>query len=161
STMLVYTTGHGVHGFTYDTSLGEYFLSHPDMHIPKDGSTYSINEGLYNLFDDAIRGYIGYCKDCCYTARDIGSLVADFQRNLLKGGIYIYPATQKDAKGKLRLIYECNALAFLVEQAGGRASDGRRRILEIAPESLHQRSPFFVGSVNMVEKAESFYDQVA
>lgn len=161
STMLVYTTGHGVHGFTYDTSLGEYFLSHPDMHIPKDGSTYSINEGLYNLFDDAIRGYIGYCKDCCYTARYIGSLVADFHRNLLKGGIYIYPVTQKDAKGKLRLIYECNALAFLVEQAGGRASDGRRRILEIAPESLHQRSPFFVGSVNMVEKAESFYDQVA
>lgn len=158
STMLVYTTGHGVHGFTYETSLGEYFLSHPDMHIPEDGNTYSINEGLYNSFDEAVKGYIAYCKDSRYTARYIGSLVADFHRNLLKGGIYIYPATLKDPRGKLRLIYECNALAFLVEQAGGKASDGRRRILDLQPESLHQRTPFYVGSVNMVEKAESFFD---
>lgn len=155
STMLVYTTGHGVHGFTYEASLGEYFLSHPDMQIPEDGKIYSINEGLHNSFDSSMKEYIKYCKDSCYTARYIGSLVADFHRNLLKGGIYIYPATAKDPKGKLRLIYECNSLAFLVEQAGGKASDGHRRILDIDPESLHQRSPFYVGSKNMVEKAES------
>ncbi|MGC1244273.1 MAG: class 1 fructose-bisphosphatase [Chryseosolibacter sp.] len=154
STMLVYTTGHGVHGFTYEASLGEYFLSHPDMHIPEDGKIYSINEGLSNSFDTAVKDYIRYCKDSAYTARYIGSLVADFHRNLLKGGIYIYPATKKDMRGKLRLIYECNALAFLAEQAGGKASDGQRRILDIEPESLHQRSPFYVGSKNMVEKAE-------
>ena len=153
STMLVYTTGHGVHGFTYETSLGEYFLSHPDMQIPEDGKIYSINEGLYNSFDPSMKAYVKHCKDCCYTARYIGSLVADFHRNLLKGGIYIYPATSKDPNGKLRLIYECNALAFLAEQAGGKASDGHRRILDIDPESLHQRSPFYVGSKNMVEKA--------
>src|SRR5690606_34942260 len=144
STMLVYTTGHGVHGFTYEPSLGEYFLSHPDMKIPEDGKIYSINEGMYNSFDEGIRRYISYCKDSGYTARYIGSLVADFHRNLLKGGIYIYPRTAKDLHGKLRLIYECNALAFIVEQAGGMASDGRQRILEIQPTSLHQRSPFFV-----------------
>lgn len=156
STMLVYTTGHGVHGFTYEASLGEYFLSHPDMQIPDDGKTYSINEGLYNSFDDGVKGYIQHCKDSCYTARYIGSLVADFHRNLLKGGIYIYPATAKDTNGKLRLIYECNALAFLAEQAGGRASDGHQRIMEITPQSLHQRTPFYVGSRKMVEKAESY-----
>src|SRR5690349_18724635 len=141
STMLVYTTGHGVHGFTYETSLGEYFLSHPDMQIPEDGKIYSVNEGLYNLFDESVRKYLQHCKDCTYTARYIGSLVADFHRNLLKGGIYIYPATAKDAHGKLRLIYECNALAFLAEQAGGKATDGDRRIMEIEPTSLHQRTP--------------------
>ena len=156
STMLVYTTGHGVHGFTYEASLGEYFLSHPDMQMPVDGKIYSINEGLSNSFDDAMKGYVQHCKDSSYTARYIGSLVADFHRNLLKGGIYVYPATKKDPRGKLRLIYECNALAFLAEQAGGKASDGSRRILDIEPESLHQRSPFYVGSKNMVEKAESF-----
>lgn len=156
STMLVYTTGHGVHGFTYEASLGEYFLSHPDMQIPEDGKTYSVNEGLYNLFDESVRRYLQYCKDCTYTSRYIGSLVADFHRNLLKGGIYIYPATTKDTRGKLRLIYECNALAFLVEQAGGKASDGQVRIMEIEPTSLHQRTPFYVGSKKMVEKAESF-----
>lgn len=154
STMLVYTTGHGVHGFTHEASLGEYFLSHPDMQIPEDGKIYSINEGLYNSFDEGVRLYIRHCKDSNYTARYIGSLVADFHRNLLKGGIYVYPATTKDPNGKLRLIYECNALAFLAEQAGGKASDGYRRIMEIQPESLHQRSPFYVGSKNMVAKAE-------
>ena len=156
STMLVYTTGHGVHGFTYEASLGEYFLSHPDMQIPEDGKIYSVNEGLYNSFDDAMKGYLTHCKDSCYTARYIGSLVADFHRNLLKGGIYIYPGTSKDRRGKLRLIYECNALAFLAEQAGGKATDGERRIMEIEPQTLHERTPFYVGSKKMVEKAESF-----
>jgi len=153
STMLVYSTGYGVNGFTYETSLGEYFLSHPEMQMPEDGKTYSINEGLSNSFDPAVNAYIRHCKDECYTARYIGSLVADFHRNLLKGGIYIYPSTNKDPKGKLRLIYECNALAYLAEQAGGKASDGHRRILDIKPESLHQRTPFYVGSKNMVDKA--------
>ena len=156
STMLVYTTGHGVHGFTYEASLGEYFLSHPDMQIPADGKIYSVNEGLFNSFDGPMKEYLKHCKDSYYTSRYIGSLVADFHRNLLKGGIYIYPGTSKDPKGKLRLVYECNALAFLVEQAGGKASDGRRRILDLEPESLHQRTPFYVGSKNMVEKAEQF-----
>jgi fructose-1,6-bisphosphatase I len=155
STMLVYTTGHGVNGFTYESTLGEYVLSHPDMTIPEKGKTYSINEGLSNSFSPAVKDYIQFCKDENYTARYIGSLVADFHRNLLKGGIYIYPATAKDRNGKLRLMYECNALAFLAEQAGGKATDGKRRILEIKPESLHERTPFYVGSKAMVEKAES------
>lgn len=156
STMLVYTTGHGVHGFTYEASLGEYFLSHPDMEIPVDGKVYSVNEGLSNSFEAGVNKYLQHCKDSGYTSRYIGSLVADFHRNLLKGGIYIYPATKKDSNGKLRLIYECNALAFLAEQAGGKASDGHQRILEIQPETLHQRTPFYVGSRNMVERAEAF-----
>ncbi|MBL7876966.1 MAG: class 1 fructose-bisphosphatase [Cyclobacteriaceae bacterium] len=156
STMLVYTTGHGVNGFTYESTLGEYVLSHPDMTIPADGRIYSVNEGLSNSFSESVKTYLTYCKDNNYTARYIGSLVADFHRNLLKGGIYIYPATAKDKMGKLRLMYECNALAFLAEQAGGRATDGKNRILEIKPKDLHQRTPFFVGSTKMVEKAESF-----
>jgi fructose-1,6-bisphosphatase I len=155
STMLVYSTGHGVNGFTYEASLGEYFLSHPDLEMPRDGTIYSVNEGLSNSFDASVKAYIRHCKECGYTARYIGSLVADFHRNLLKGGIYIYPATRKDPMGKLRLIYECNALAYLAEQAGGKATDGHRRILDIEPESLHQRTPFFVGSRDMVEKAET------
>jgi fructose-1,6-bisphosphatase I len=153
STMLVYSTGFGVNGFTYEPSLGEYFLSHPQMEIPPDGNTYSINEGLSNSFAPSVNAYIRYCKDQHYTARYIGSLVADFHRNILKGGIYIYPATEKEPRGKLRLMYECNALAFLVEEAGGKASDGHRRILDITPASLHQRTPFYVGSANMVERA--------
>jgi fructose-1,6-bisphosphatase I len=156
STMLVYTTGHGVNGFTYEPSLGEYFLSHPNMKIPEDGKIYSVNEGSANSFSQPVKDYVQYCKDKSYTARYIGSLVADFHRNLLKGGIYIYPATSRDPKGKLRLMYECNALAFIVEQAGGKASDGNDRILDIALNDLHQRTAFYVGSKNMVEKAESF-----
>jgi fructose-1,6-bisphosphatase I len=156
STMLVYTTGHGVNGFTHEPSLGEYFLSHPDMQIPSSGKIYSINEGLSNSFDTSVTEYLRYCKDNNYSGRYIGSLVADFHRNLLKGGIYIYPATAKDKNGKLRLMYECNALAFLAEQAGGKASNGKDRILDMQPEGLHQRTPFFVGSRHMVEKAESF-----
>ncbi len=153
STMLVYTTGHGVNGFTYEPTLGEYFLSHPDMTIPETGKIYSINEGSGNSFSEGVRSYIQYCKDNSYTARYIGSLVADFHRNLLKGGIYIYPATAKDANGKLRLMYECNALSFIAEQAGGKASNGKGRIMEIKPKDLHQRTPFYVGSLKMVEKA--------
>ncbi len=157
STMLVYTTGHGVNGFTYEPSLGEYFLSHPDMMIPDDGSIYSVNEGMFNSFPDAVKKYIDHCHDCQYSARYIGSLVADFHRNLLKGGIYMYPSTQKNPEGKLRLMYECNALSFIVEQAGGMASTGTGRILEVEPQSLHQRVPLFIGSRKMVEKVISFF----
>ncbi|MBX2968366.1 MAG: class 1 fructose-bisphosphatase [Cyclobacteriaceae bacterium] len=156
STMLVYTTGHGVNGFTYEPTLGEYFLSHPDMQIPAEGKIFSVNEGSYNSFSEGVKHYLQFCKEKNYTGRYIGSLVADFHRNLLKGGIYIYPATAKDNQGKLRLMYECNALAFVAEQAGGKASDGKQRIMDIEPKSLHQRTPFFVGSKNMVDKAESF-----
>jgi fructose-1,6-bisphosphatase I len=156
STMLVYTTGHGVNGFTHEPTLGEYFLSHPDMMMPTDGKIYSINEGSYNSFPNGVREYVNYCKEKNYTGRYIGSLVADFHRNLLKGGIYIYPATAKDPSGKLRLMYECNALAFIAEQAGGMATDGKMRVMDIQPRDLHQRTPFYVGSKNMVLKAESF-----
>lgn len=158
STMLVYTTGHGVNGFTYEPTLGEYFLSHPDMRMPEDGKIFSINEGQALSFAPAVTKYINYCKEKAYTGRYIGSLVADFHRNMLKGGIYIYPATAKDKNGKLRLMYECNALAFIAEQAGGLATDGRNRIMEIRPTALHQRVPFYVGSKKMVEKACSFTD---
>ncbi|HRG11254.1 MAG TPA: class 1 fructose-bisphosphatase, partial [Cyclobacteriaceae bacterium] len=145
STMLVYTTGHGVNGFTYESTLGEYVLSHANMKMPENGKIYSINEGSANSFAQSVNEYIQFCKDQNYTARYIGSLVADFHRNLLKGGIYIYPATAKDKNGKLRLMYECNALAFLAEQAGGMATDGHTRILELKPKDLHQRTPFYVG----------------
>lgn len=155
STMLVYTTGHGVNGFTFEPTLGEYVLSHPDMIIPEDGTTYSINEGMANHFPERVKRYVQFCKDNDYRARYIGSLVADFHRNLLKGGIYIYPSTKKDPEGKLRLMYECNALAFLAEQAGGAATDGHRRILSIRPTTLHQRTPLFIGSKRMVEQAVS------
>jgi fructose-1,6-bisphosphatase I len=155
STMLVYTTGHGVNGFTYEASLGEYFLSHPDMRMPDDGKIYSINEGSANSFSTAIKNYVQFCKDKNYTGRYIGSLVADFHRNLLKGGIYIYPATAKDPLGKLRLMYECNALAFIAEQANGKATNGKIRILDIQPEDLHQRTPFHVGSRKMVDTVDS------
>jgi fructose-1,6-bisphosphatase I len=161
STMLVYTTGHGVNGFTYDPSLGEYLLSHQNMVIPKDGQIYSINEGSSLSFSPSVINYINYCKEEKYSGRYIGSLVADFHRNLLKGGIYIYPATAKDPKGKLRLMYECNALAFIAEQAGGMAIDGNQRILDIKPSTIHERVPFFVGSTKMVEKAMSFNRQTS
>lgn len=142
STMLVYTTGHGVNGFTYESTLGEYVLSHANMKMPEDGKIYSINEGSANSFAQPVNDYIQYCKNQNYTARYIGSLVADFHRNLLKGGIYIYPATAKDKNGKLRLMYECNALAFLAEQAGGSATDGQGRILELKPKICISARPF-------------------
>ena len=153
STMFVYTTGKGVNGFTYEPSLGEYILSHQNMKMPKDGTIYSVNEGSYNSFGSEVKKYIEKCKERGYSARYIGSLVADFHRNLLKGGIYFYPSTSKAPNGKLRLMYECNALAFIAEQAGGKATDGKNRILDIEPESLHQRVPFYVGSKHMVEEA--------
>lgn len=160
STMLVYTTGKGVNGFTLDPSIGEFCLSHPDMKIPDTGVIYSINEGNYTHFPDGVKKYIKYCQEedkatnRPYSSRYIGSLVADFHRNMIKGGIYIYPSTGKSPKGKLRLLYEANPLAFIVEQAGGKASNGFDRILELMPESLHQRTPLFIGSKVMVEKAE-------
>ncbi|MFP5471654.1 MAG: class 1 fructose-bisphosphatase [Bacteroidia bacterium] len=152
STMLIYTTGNGVHGFTYDPGIGVFFLSHPDLKFPNDGKIYSINEGNINQCDDKVKNYVKYCQEQSYSARYIGSLVADFHRNLLKGGIYIYPNTTKAPNGKLRLMYEANPLAFLAEQAGGLATDGTQRILDIEPTDLHQRVPLFIGSKAMVEK---------
>lgn len=162
STMLVYSTGHGVNGFTLDPSIGEFCLSHPDLKCPKTGTIYSLNEGNYTQFPEGVKQYIKHCqvKDTAtsrpYSSRYIGSLVADFHRNLLKGGIFIYPSTAKSPSGKLRLLYECNPLAFVIEQAGGKASDGQRRILELVPTSLHQRTPLFIGSAEMVTTAEEF-----
>lgn len=161
STMLVYTTGNKVNGFTYEPSLGEFFLSHRNMCIPEDGKVFSINEGYYYDYEEEIKAYILSCKERRYSARYIGSLVGDFHRNLLKGGIYLYPSTQKNPYGKLRLLYECNALAFIAEQAGGKATDGRQRVLDIVPESFHQRTPFFVGSPVMVDEAMGNLKQVA
>lgn len=153
STMLVYSTGHGVNGFTLDPSIGTFCLSHPDMKAPENGKIYSVNEGNYNDFAPGVQAYIQQCREKRMSARYIGSLVADFHRNLLKGGIYLYPATAKAPKGKLRLLYEANPLAFLVEQAGGMATDGTQRILDIVPTELHQRCPLYIGSKAMVEEA--------
>ena len=153
STMLVYTTGHGVHGFTLDPSIGTFCLSHPDMTTPADGSIFSVNEGNLHDFSPGIQRYIDDCKKQRMSARYIGSLVADFHRNLMKGGIYLYPGTAKAPKGKLRLLYEANPLAMIVEQAGGMATDGTTRILDLKPTELHQRCPLFIGSKAMVEKA--------
>ena len=150
STILTYTTGQGVNAFTYENSLGEFFLSHPSIKSPEDGSIYSVNEGNYNDFVSAARAYIVSCRMKEYAGRYIGSLVADFHRNLLKGGIYLYPASKKYPKGKLRLLYECYPLAFLAEQAGATSSDGYQHILDIEPNALHQRSPIYIGSKNMV-----------
>jgi len=156
STMLVYTTGHGVNGFTYENSLGEFFLSHPDIQAPETGNIYSINEGLYYKMSEGLRNFVCDCKKNELSARYIGSLVADFHRNLLKGGIYIYPGTDKTPHGKLRLLYEANALAFIAEQAGAKATNGKDRILDMMPTSLHQRTPLFIGSRKLVEEAEEF-----
>lgn len=160
STILVYSTGNGVNGFTLDPSIGEFCLSHPDIQTPKDSNIYSLNEGNTSQFPQGVRDYILYCKEenkaekRPYSSRYIGTFVADFHRNLLKGGIFIYPPTAKAPNGKLRLLYEVNPLAFLIEQAGGRATDGKNRVLEIQPVDLHQRCPLFIGSENMVRKAE-------
>ena len=160
STMLVFTTGSGVNGFTYDPTLGEFFLSHPGMVIPEEGKIYSINEGSYNSFSEPVKAFIEQCRDRDLSGRYIGSLVADFHRNLLKGGIYVYPATAKSPNGKLRLMYECNALAFVIEQAGGKASTGEKRIMEIEPQEIHQKVPFFIGSRAMVERADTFHKEL-
>jgi len=160
STMLVYTTGHGVNGFTLNPAIGSYYLSHPNMQFPEDGSIYSVNEGNYSDFPLGIKKYIKYCQqdedERPYTSRYIGSLVSDFHRNMIKGGIYMYPKSTKNPKGKLRLLYECNPMAFIAEQAHGKASDGFTRIMDIQPTELHERVPFICGSKNMVEKAEEF-----
>lgn len=162
STMLVYTTGNGVNGFTYDPSLGMFLLSHENIRIPEQGSIYSVNEGGYVRFPQGVKKYIKYCQEEAsqenrpYKSRYIGSLVSDFHRNMLKGGIYMYPQASSYPQGKLRLNYECNPMAFLAEQAGGLATDGKQRILDIQPQSLHQRSPFFTGSRQMVENVMQF-----
>jgi fructose-1,6-bisphosphatase I len=159
STILVYTTGKGVNGFTLDPAIGEFFLSHPNMQMPENGRLYSVNEGNINDFDPQLRAYLAYCQSNDnqtgkpYSGRYIGSLVADFHRNLIKGGIYIYPAVPAAPQGRLRLLYECNPLAFIAEQAGGLATDGKQRILDIKPTELHQRVGFYIGSKLMVEKA--------
>jgi len=158
--MIVYSTGHGVNGFTLNPAIGTYYLSHPNMQFPEDGAIYSVNEGNYVHFPQGVKDYIKYCQkeeqDRPYTSRYIGSLVSDFHRNMIKGGIYMYPNTSKDPNGKLRLLYECNPMAYIAEQSGGKASDGYTRILDIKPTELHQRVAFFCGSKNMVTKAESF-----
>ncbi len=162
STMFVYSTGKGVNGFTLDPSIGEFCLSHPNMQIPENGKVYSINEGNYIHFPDGVKKYLKYCQEIDadtnrpYTSRYIGSMVADFHRNLLKGGVFIYPSSYGAEKGKLRLIYECNPLSYLMEQAGGKATDGLNRILDLPVTHLHQRTPIFIGSPKMVEKAEEF-----
>ncbi len=162
STMLVYSTGNGVNGFTYDNSVGLFLLSHPDIKIPKKGTIYSINEANYIYFPEGIKRYIKYCQEDDqatnrpYKTRYIGSLVSDFHRNMLMGGVFMYPGNFKNPTGKLRLLYECAPIGYLAENAGGFASDGFNRILDIVPNSIHQRSSFIVGSKEMVECAEGF-----
>ena len=162
STMLVYTTGDGVHGFTFEPSVGEFLLSHPEIKTPERGHIYSVNEGNYVKWDEGTRRYVDWLKmdDAAtgrpYSSRYVGSLVADFHRNLLYGGIFLYPGDRKSPQGKLRVLYECAPLAFIAEQAGGAASDGRRRILDLVPEKLHQRTPLFLGSPEDVDECEAF-----
>lgn len=160
STMLVYTTGDGVNGFTLNPAIGTFYLSHPNLKFPEDGNIYSINEGNYSHFPLGVKKYIKFCQEQNnnrpYISRYIGSLVSDFHRNMIKGGIYLYPQSQNYPNGKLRLLYECNPMAFLAEQANGSASDGYKRILEIQPNSLHQRVPFVCGSSKMVRDVEKF-----
>jgi len=162
STMLVYTTGDGVNGFTLNPALGTFYLSHPKMQFPENGKIYSVNEGNYVHFLPGVKAYIKYCqeegKDRPYTSRYIGSLVSDFHRNMIKGGIYMYPKSSVSSNGKLRLLYECNPMAFLAEQANGLATSGEERIMDIDPTELHQRVPFFCGSRSMVEKLQEFLD---
>jgi D-fructose 1,6-bisphosphatase (EC 3.1.3.11) len=156
STILVYTTGKGVNGFTLEPSIGEFCLSHPNMKMPSSTKTYSVNQGNYTKFNPDTRAFIDYCTTNNLNLRYIGSMVADIHRTLIKGGIFFYPAMKNAPNGKLRLLYECNPLAFIVEQAGGKASDGSRRIMELEPDQLHQRTPIYMGSPQLVEKMEEF-----
>jgi fructose-1,6-bisphosphatase I len=162
STIFVYTVGNGVHGFTLDPSFGEFILSHPDIKTPKKGKTYSINEGNYLYWHPGLKKYIKWLQEedttteRPYSSRYIGSMVADIHRNLLYGGIFMYPSDSRNPNGKLRLMYECNPMAFIVEQAGGRATNGKKRIMEIKPEKLHQRMPIFIGSEEDVKMVEKF-----
>lgn len=165
STMLVYATRRGVNGFTLDPSIGEFCLSHPDIKCPESGKIYSVNHGNFFQYEDGVRKYINICQNKCaetggpYTQRYIGSMVADVHRNLIKGGIFMYPGTTDKPKGKLRLLYECNPFAFIVEVAGGKATNGKERVLDVQPTELHQRSPFFVGSIKMMEELESYIEK--
>ncbi len=161
STMMVITTGNGVDAFTLDSSIGDFCLSHPDIKIPQDGTIYSINDGNYDRFEQGVKNYVDYCRNStikeAYSARYIGSMVSDFHRNLLKGGIFMYPATTDAPHGKLRLMFESNPIAFITEQAGGKATTGDgTHILDLEPTEIHQRNPVFMGSTNMVDKAEAF-----
>lgn len=161
STMLVYTTGHGVHGFTLDPGIGEFLLSHEAIRIPSSGGIYSINEGYAVLWDDAIGRYVDLAKQEKKTARYVGSLVADFHRNLLKGGIFLYPQDTNHPEGKLRLLYEAAPLAFIVEQASGRATTGTLRLLDVVPKTLHQRTPLIIGSAEDVKNAEACFKKTS
>ena len=162
STMMVYTAGSGVHGFTLDPAFGEFIRSHKNIQTPKRSKIYSINEGNYLYWHPGLKRYIKYLQDedketgRPYSSRYIGSMVADIHRNLLYGGIFMYPADSRNPNGKLRLMYECNPMAFIIEQAGGRATDGKQRILDIKPEKLHQRVPIFIGSEEDVKMVEKF-----
>jgi fructose-1,6-bisphosphatase I len=162
STMMVYGTRRGVNGFTLDQSIGEFTLSHPDIKCPGDGKIYSVNHGNFFRYDENVKRYIDTCQKKIkenggpYTQRYIGSMVADVHRNLIKGGIFMYPGTTDKPKGKLRLLYECNPLAFIVTVAGGKATNGKERILDVQPTELHQRSPLFIGSKLMMEELETY-----
>lgn len=162
STMLVYATRRGVNGFTLDPSIGEFCLSHPDIKCPDKGKIYSVNHGNFFQYNEGVRDYIHCCQRKTktdggpYTQRYIGSMVADVHRNLIKGGIFMYPGTTDKPKGKLRLLYECNPFAFITEVAGGKATDGSQRILDIKPTELHQRTPLFIGSMGMMEELETY-----
>ncbi len=165
STMYVYATKRGVNGFTLDPAIGEFCLSHPDIKCPPDGKVYSVNHGNFFQYHENIREYINVCQKKTketggpYTQRYIGSMVADVHRNLMKGGIFMYPGTTDKPGGKLRLLYECNPFAFIVEVAGGRATDGTRRILDIPPTHLHERTPFFIGSKNMMDELDTYLEK--
>jgi fructose-1,6-bisphosphatase I len=162
STMLVYTTGRGVNGFTLDPSLGEFCLSHPTMKIPKSGTYYSVNQGYYSKFDLEMRRYIDHCADQNYGLRYIGSMVSDVHRILIQGGIFLYPSTRKFPAGKLRLLYECNPLSFIIEQAGGRSINTQlQRIMEVQPTELHQRSTIVIGSPELVDEMKAFVERYA
>ena len=160
STMLVYTTGDGVNGFTLNPAIGSFYHSHSNLKFPKKGSIYSVNEGNYLQFPDYVKKYLKFCQmeedNRPYTSRYIGSLVSDFHRNLIKGGIFMYPNTSKNPEGKLRLLYECNPISFICEQAGGLAIDGEENILDIQPDALHQRIPFYCGSEKMINQLQTF-----
>jgi fructose-1,6-bisphosphatase I len=162
STMLVYTTGDGVNGFTLNPAIGSFYLSHPDMSFPENGKIYSVNEGNYSHFPEPVKKYIKYCQqveeDRPYSHRYIGSLVSDFHRNMIKGGIYLYPNSTVNTEGKLRLLYECNPMAFLTEQANGIATNGKQNILDIIPTDIHERAPFYCGSSSMVKKLLDFIE---
>ena len=161
STMLVYATRRGVNGFTLDPSIGEFCLSHPDIKCPDSGKIYSVNHGNFFMYEPGVRKYINICQNKTkeqggpYTQRYVGSMVADVHRNLIKGGIFMYPGTTDKPKGKLRLLYECNPFAFIVEVAGGKATNGKQRILDVKPTELHQRSALFIGSKSMMEELET------